>query len=198
MTPAVFLDRDGVLLHDVGYLARREDLRWYPFAMEAVRLLKRAGFLVFVTTNQGGVGLGYYTDAFVRETHNAMAARLDAINAHVDGWFFCPHHPRAITEALRAACRCRKPLPGMIESAAADRDIDLASSFVVGDKATDMGLAEAVGARGIWVRTGQGEAELARAGGTIQAAHLAPDLMAATAWMLDERRRAGRAEGLRS
>jgi D-glycero-D-manno-heptose 1,7-bisphosphate phosphatase len=198
MSAAVFLDRDGVLLHDVGYLARREDLRWYPYAVDAVRLLKRAGFLVFVTTNQGGVGLGFYPEAFVQATHVEMAARLDAADAHVDGWFYCPHHPRATIETLRVACGCRKPERGMVDAARAGHTIDLATSFVIGDKATDMGLAAAVGARGIWVRTGHGEAELARAGGTIQAAHVAPDLMAATAWILDERRQTGRTEGLRS
>lgn len=184
MRPAVFLDRDGVLLDDIGYLARREDLRWYAYAIDAVRLLNRAGFLVFVTTNQGGVGLGYYTDAFVRETHAAMARRLEAGGARVDGWFFCPHHPRAVVSDLRIECDCRKPAPGMAQTAAARHQIDLARSFVVGDKATDMGLARAVGARGVFVLTGQGEAERARAGGTMPAAWTAPDLMAATAWIL--------------
>jgi D-glycero-D-manno-heptose 1,7-bisphosphate phosphatase len=181
MTPAVFLDRDGVLLHDIGYLARREDLRWFACAIDAVRLLKRAGFLVFVTTNQGGIGLGFYTDAFVRATHEEMAARLEAAGAHVDGWYFCPHHPRAAVEALRIECDCRKPAPGMVRAAAASHAIDLPRSFVVGDKATDIGLAGAVGAQGILVRTGQGEAELARAGGTIRAAWIVSDVMAAVA-----------------
>ena len=192
MTPAVFLDRDGVLLHDIGYLARREDLRWFPFAIEAVRLLNRAGFLVFVTTNQGGVGLGYYSDAFVRETHDEMARRLDAGGARVDLWFFCPHHPRATTEALRVACACRKPAPGMVHAAAATHAIDLPRSFVVGDKATDMGLARSVGARGVFVLTGQGQAEQARAGGTMPSDWTAPDLMAATAWILATSRSATR------
>ena len=190
MTPAVFLDRDGVLLHDLGYLARREDLRWYPYATEAVRLLNRAGFLVFVTTNQGGVGLGYYSEAFVRETHAEMARRLESGGARVDGWFFCPHHPRAITDALRIDCACRKPAPGMVQAAADAHAIDLRRSFVVGDKATDMGLARAVGARGVFVLTGQGQAELARAGGTMPSAWTAPDLMAAAAWILEASRSA--------
>jgi D-glycero-D-manno-heptose 1,7-bisphosphate phosphatase len=188
MTPAVFLDRDGVLVHDLGYLARREDLRWYPYAIEAVRLLNRAGFLVFVTTNQGGVGLGYYTEAFVRETHEEMARRLAAGGARIDGWFYCPHHPRAIVGSLRVTCECRKPSPGMVRAAASTHAIDLARSFVVGDKATDMGLAQAVGARGVFVLTGQGHAERARAGGTMPSAWTAPDLMAATAWILSTAR----------
>jgi D-glycero-D-manno-heptose 1,7-bisphosphate phosphatase len=186
MTPAVFLDRDGVLLHDVGYLSRREDLRWYSCAIDAVRLLKRAGFLTFVITNQGGVGLGFYADEFVRRTHADMAETIDAAGGHIDGWFYCPHHPRAIVDGLRLDCECRKPKPGMVRSAQAAHDIDLARSFVVGDKATDIALAGAVGARGVFVRTGQGEAELARAGAALQAACVAPDVMAATSWILTE------------
>jgi D-glycero-D-manno-heptose 1,7-bisphosphate phosphatase len=184
MRAAVFLDRDGVLLYDAGFLARLEDLRWYSCAIEAVRLLNRAGFLVFVATNQGGIGLGLYSERFVHSTHEAMARSLEAGGARVDAWFFCPHHPRATIDHLRITCDCRKPEPGMVRAAQSTHPIDLARSFVVGDKATDMGLAERVGARGVLVRTGQGEAELARAGGTIQPAWIAPDLMAATAWMI--------------
>jgi|SRR5579864_1017324 len=193
MSAAVFLDRDGVMLYDLGYLARLEDLHWYSCAIEAVRLLNRAGFLVFVLTNQGGIGLGLYSEGFVRATHDAMAKRLEAGGAHVDGWFFCPHHPRATIDDLRITCECRKPEPGMVRAAQSTHAIDLTRSFVVGDKASDMGLAERVGARGVLVRTGQGEPELARAGGTIRPAWIAPDLAAATSWMIaadrDGRRR---------
>jgi D-glycero-D-manno-heptose 1,7-bisphosphate phosphatase len=191
MRAAVFLDRDGVLLYDVGYLARLEDLRWYSCAIEAVRWLNRAGFLVFVATNQGGIGLGLYSEPFVRSTHDAMATILEAGGARVDGWFFCPHHPRATIDSLRITCDCRKPGPGMVQAAQAAYPIDLTRSFVVGDKATDMGLAERVGARGVLMRTGRGEAELARAGGTIRPAWIAPDLAAATAWMIAADRECG-------
>jgi D-glycero-D-manno-heptose 1,7-bisphosphate phosphatase len=192
MRAAVFLDRDGVLLYDAGFLARLEDLRWYSCAIDAVRFLNRAGFLVFVATNQGGIGLGLYSERFVRSTHDAMARSLEAGGARVDGWFFCPHHPRATIDALRTTCDCRKPEPGMVRAAQSTHPIDVTRSFVVGDKATDMGLADRVGAQGVLVRTGQGEAELARAGGTIQPAWIAPDLMAATAWIIAaDRDRAG-------
>jgi len=191
MRAAVFLDRDGVLLYDIGYLARLEDLRWHSCAIEAVRSLNRAGFLVFVATNQGGIGLGLYSERFVRATHDAMAKSLEAGGAHVDAWFFCPHHPRATIEDLRITCDCRKPEPGMVRAAQSTHAIDLTRSFVVGDKATDMGLAQRVGARGVMVRTGQGEAELARVGGTIRPAWIAPDLAAATAWMIEADRESG-------
>lgn len=185
MRPAVFLDRDGTMIHDVGYLARRDEVRWFPFTVDAVRLLNRAGFLVFVVTNQGGIGLGVVTEAFVRETHQWMGETLSAAGAHVDGWLFCPHHPRAVIPALRIACDCRKPARGLIDAALRDHEIDLARSFVVGDKQIDVDLAATVGGRGVLVRTGYGEGELARLGGELPgAAHVAPDLMAAIAWIL--------------
>lgn len=187
MTPAVFLDRDGTMIQDVGYLARREDLSWFPFTMDAVRLLNRAGFLVFVVTNQGGIGLGLVNESFVRETHQWMAGTLAASGARVDGWLFCPHHPRAVVPELRIACNCRKPGRGLIDAALGEHEIDLARSFVVGDKQIDVDLAAAFGGRGVLVRTGYGDVELARLGGQVPgAAHVAADLMAATAWILGQ------------
>ena len=189
MRPAVFLDRDGTMIHEVGYLSRLTDLRWYSSTIDAIRLLKRAGFLVCVTTNQGGIGLGLFTEAFVAELHGHMADTLDEAGAHIDGWFYCPHHPRALVEALRVDCDCRKPRPGMIDQAAARLDIDRARSFVVGDKPVDLGLAASAGARGILVRTGYGD-DVVRAheGHVPGAAHVAGDLMGAVAWILAERR----------
>ena len=183
--PAVFLDRDGTMIHDVGYSSRRDDLRWFPSTIDAVRLVNRAGFLVFVVTNQGGIGLGLTSEAFVRETHAWMADTLAESGARVDGWLFCPHHPRAVIPELRITCGCRKPARGMIDAALKTHAIDLTRSFVVGDKQIDVDLATAFGGRGVLVRTGYGEKELAGLGGQMPgAAHVAPDLMAATAWIL--------------
>src|SRR4051812_8499447 len=131
MQPAVFLDRDGTMIVDVHYMKRIEQLSWYPWTMDAIRLLKRAGFLVFVTTNQGGVALGLYPESFVLELHKAMAASLAAAGAEVDGWFYCPHHPEAIDAALRVACECRKPGLGMVSQAQEKFAIDLSRSFVI-------------------------------------------------------------------
>jgi D-glycero-D-manno-heptose 1,7-bisphosphate phosphatase len=188
VTPAVFLDRDGTMIYDVGYLGRLNDLRWFPYTVEAVRLLNRAGFLVFVTTNQGGIGLGYYTEAFVLDLHERMHAVLAAGGARVDGWFYCPHHPGASIEALRIACGCRKPAIGMIEQAEARFAIDRSRSFVVGDKLADLEMAGRAGVRGVLVRTGYGEDVVRSCGGGAVpgAASVATDLMAATAWILDD------------
>jgi D-glycero-D-manno-heptose 1,7-bisphosphate phosphatase len=184
-SPAVFLDRDGTLLHEVGYLSRREDVRWYPFSVDAVRLLNRAGFRVFVITNQGGVGLGMFTEAFVEQTHAELAAYAAAGGARVDGWFYCPHHPRATVPGFAIDCDCRKPKPGLVRQAERLHPLDLARSFVVGDKHVDIELAAGVGARGVLVQTGHGAAELARQGGQMPgAAFVATDLMEATSWIL--------------
>jgi D-glycero-D-manno-heptose 1,7-bisphosphate phosphatase len=188
MQPAVFLDRDGTMLHDVGYLSRLDDLRWYPWTIDAVRLLNRAGFLVLVLTNQGGVALGLLTESFVERVHDEMATAIDASGGHVDGWFYCPHHPHAQVEALRIACDCRKPRPGMVRAAQRAFDIDLARSFVVGDTVADLGLAECIGARCVLVRTGHGASEVARRGNAMPGAvYVADDLMAATSWILTDR-----------
>ena len=187
-TPAVFLDRDGTMIHDPGYLCRLEELRWFPWTVDAVRLLNRAGFLVFVTTNQGGVGLGLYEEAFVHAVHEAMSARVAVGGGRIDGWFCCFHHPRAVIDELRLTCDCRKPRPGLVRQAQARFDLDLARSFVVGDKRSDVGLASSIGAQGVLVRTGQGEYEAARLeneGG--QPARVVADLMEATAWILARR-----------
>ena len=185
LRPAVLLDRDGTMIRDVGYLDRRDNLQWYPWTLDAVRLLNRAGFVVCVTTNQGGIGLGLYSETFVQDLHAEMGETLATAGARVDGWFYCPHHPRAVTEAFRAECNCRKPAPGMARQAAERFDLDLTASYVVGDKASDVGLAGSVGAQGVMLRTGHGETELAGRGGAMpEAAYVAADLMEATSWIL--------------
>jgi D-glycero-D-manno-heptose 1,7-bisphosphate phosphatase len=185
MRPAVFLDRDGTMVQEVGYLGRPEDLRWFAWTVEAIRLLRRAGFLICVTTNQGGIGLGLFSESFLRQLHDAMDRHLAASSAPVDAWFYCPHHPRAIVPELAIDCDCRKPQPGMIRQAQQQFDIDLARSFVVGDKRIDVELAERAGIRGVLVRTGHGAGELARCGGVMPgAAHVAANLLEAASWIL--------------
>ena len=185
MRPAVFIDRDGTMIHDVGYLSRREDISWYAWTIDAIRLLNRAGFLVFVATNQGGIGLGFYTEDFLKSLHVELDAVLREAGAHVDDWLYCPHHPDARVPSLKVACECRKPGPGMVRQAEQRFEIDLARSFVIGDKWTDIGMATSVGARGILVRSGYGEIELRRRSASApEAAYVAADLMEATSWLL--------------
>jgi D-glycero-D-manno-heptose 1,7-bisphosphate phosphatase len=184
----VFLDRDGTMIRDMSYLSRVDEIDWYPWTLDAIRLLNRAGFYVFVTTNQGGVGLGLYEEGAIGKVHDAMSVRIAEGGGRIDGWFYCPHHPRAVIESLRRDCDCRKPKPGMIHQAQAKFDLDLARSFVVGDKMADVGLAQAVGARGILVKTGHGAGEMDRHHGTAPGAALVADtLMEAVSWILAAR-----------
>jgi D-glycero-D-manno-heptose 1,7-bisphosphate phosphatase len=185
--PAVFLDRDGTMIEEVGYLDRVEDVRWFPWTVDAIRLLNRAGYLVGVVTNQGGIGLGLFDEPFVTQLHESMDASLRESGAFVDGWFLCPHHPRAVVPGLMTPCDCRKPGRGMIDAACARWDIDLAKSWVVGDRDVDVMMAVGVGARGVLVRTGYGEREWrlnrdAFPEGTPVVDHL----MAATAFILSQ------------
>ncbi len=159
LRPAVFLDRDGTINEDVGYLSELSHLTLYPWAIDAVRLLNRAGYLVVMVTNQGGIGRRMIRPEFVGELHAVIDQRLAAGGAHVDGWYFCPHHPEALVEELRAVCDCRKPATGMARDAARDLGIDLARSWVVGDKWIDVQLGQRIGGRGILVRTGWGVIE---------------------------------------
>ena len=157
--PAVFLDRDGTMIEEVGYLDKEEDVRWFPWTIDAIRLLNRAGYLVCVVTNQGGIALGHFEESFVTNLHTSLDAALRASGAVVDGWFLCPHHPNAVVPELQGPCACRKPGRGMIDAACARWDIDLARSWVIGDRDIDVQLGAAVGARGVLVRTGYGERE---------------------------------------
>ena len=142
---------------------------------------------MFVATNQGGIALGFLTEEFLRNLHGELNAFVEAGGARVDGWFFCPHHPRAAIDALRSPCPCRKPGPGMVHQAMEQFDIDLSRSFVVGDTSKDMRMAEAVGARAVLVRTGLGELQLARNAHEMPAEmHVTDTLAEATSWILRE------------
>lgn len=156
MKRAIFLDRDGTLNVDVGYLHRLEDLQLFPWTGDALRLLKRAGYVLVVVTNQSGIAQGLIAPGFVETCHAEMRRRLQPAGADLDALYYCQHHPRGTVDGLNIDCRCRKPLPGMIEDAVRDLQIDPACSWVVGDKWLDVNLGHAVGARSILVRTGWG------------------------------------------
>lgn len=147
--PAAFFDRDGVLNVDHGYAHRPEQLEWIAGAPEAVRLLNAAGYSVFVITNQSGVARGYYDESAVRLFHTHMQDSLSSHGAHIDAFYYCPHHPEGTVKALAIRCRCRKPGPGMLEQAASEWPIDLARSFLIGDKDNDIAAAAAFHIRGI-------------------------------------------------
>ena len=159
---AVFLDRDGTLNVDVGYLHRLEDLELFPWTADALRLLKRAGYTLVVVTNQSGIAHGLIDQAFVQICHDEMRRRLQRGGADLDALYFCNHHPRGAIPELSVDCRCRKPLPGMVEDAVRDHGIDPTRSWVIGDKWLDVNLGHAVGAKSILVRTGWGAEQAER------------------------------------
>jgi len=158
MTRAVFLDRDGTINIEKDYLYRVDEFEFIPGAPEAVRMLNEAGFLVVVVSNQSGVGRGYYTEEDVDILHRHIADELAKSGARVDAWFYCPHHPQG-KGSYSLACRCRKPLPGMLLEAARRYAIDLEASVMIGDKLVDMEAGAAAGCRTILVRTGYGSAQ---------------------------------------
>lgn len=155
MKGAVFLDRDGTINVEKEYLYQAKEFEFIPGAPEAIRLLNKAGILVVVVTNQSGVARGYYTEDDVHNLHRHIARELERFGAHVDDWLYCPHHP-AGRGSYALPCNCRKPLPGLLQEAAARHDIDLEDSTMIGDKQADIEAGQAAGCRTILVRTGYG------------------------------------------
>jgi len=182
--PAVFLDRDGTLLEEAGYLDRLERLVFFPYSVDAVRLLNRADLAVVIVTNQAGIARGIFKEAFVGEAHRFITERLAAGGARIDGFYYCPHHPEAVIEQYRQTCNCRKPQPGLLTRAAADLDIALDRSIVVGDRWHDLEAGQHVGARGVLVRTGYGKTEEASPHSRVTPSAIVDNLMEAVSWIL--------------
>jgi D-glycero-D-manno-heptose 1,7-bisphosphate phosphatase len=179
LRPAVFIDRDGTIAEEVGYLNHVSRFKLLPRVAAAIRRLNEAGLPVIVVSNQSGVGRGYFPEALVHTIHELMTQQLAAAGAHVDAIYFCPH-----TSA--DGCECRKPLTGMLKRAAREHAIDLKTSFVVGDRYTDVELAHRAGAHSILVRTGYGEGEFLwnSAKWPHQPEFVAADLADAVHWIL--------------
>ena len=147
--PAAFLDRDGVLNVDHGYVHAVDRLEWIAGAPLAVRLLNEAGYYVFVVTNQSGIARGLYDETAVNNLHAHMQDALMAQGAHIDAFYYCPHHPEGKIKELAVRCICRKPGTGMLQQAAREWQIKLEDSFLIGDKDGDMAAAAAFNIRGI-------------------------------------------------
>ena len=148
---AVFLDRDGTLIRDVGYLRRADEIEILPKVPAALRLLRNHGFRLVVVTNQSAIARGWMTENDLTEIHSALAAQLTQQDAHLDAIYYCPHHPVEGTGIYRVTCRCRKPDVGMIERAAAELGLNPANSYVVGDQKTDIELAGRIGATALLI-----------------------------------------------
>jgi D-glycero-D-manno-heptose 1,7-bisphosphate phosphatase len=184
MTRAVFLDRDGTLIEESGYLDRLDRVAFFPFTTDGVRLLNRAGLTVVVVTNQSGVARGFIEEAFIGEAHDFIAERLAAGGARIDAFYYCPHHPDGVLEPYRQRCECRKPRPGLLRRAAADLNLDLEHSFTVGDRWQDVDAGKAVGAQTALVRTGYGRVTEALPHTGSAADVVTDNLMEAVSWIL--------------
>ncbi|MBN2371210.1 MAG: HAD family hydrolase [Vicinamibacteria bacterium] len=160
MKRAVFIDRDGTLAHEVGYINHISRFRLYSFAVDAVRLINRSGWLAVLVTNQSGVARGLFPESLLDQVHESLRVTLAAGDAHLDAIYYCPHHPTAGVPPYRRDCVCRKPRPGLLHQAASDLGVDLARSYMIGDRVIDLETAWNAGARGVLVKTGYGRGEL--------------------------------------
>lgn len=151
---AIFLDRDGTVIEEAEYLSDPARLKLLPEAARALRLLKDAGFLLVVVTNQSGVARGYFNLETVELLNDTLNERLSGEGVAIDRFYVCPHHPEITGE-----CGCRKPMPGMLQKAAAELDVDLSASWMVGDKACDIEAGLAAGVKTALVLTGYGQKE---------------------------------------
>lgn len=147
--PAVFLDRDGVINVDHGYVSNRADFKWIPGAIEAIKALNDAGYYVFVATNQSGIARGLYTEREMQALHEYISQELGKRGARIDDWRHCPFHPEGTIAAFKRVSDWRKPGPGMILDLMKAWSVDRAHSVVIGDKESDIGAARAAGVRGL-------------------------------------------------
>jgi len=179
--PAVFLDRDGTINEQMGYINHLSRFRLLPQVLPAIRRLNAAGLKVVVVTNQSGAARGYFPTSLVEEIHALLQKILAAGGAHLDGIYVCPHAPVD-------GCDCRKPRPTLLEQAARDLDLDLVHSYLVGDRYIDIQTAANAGAKGILVLTGygRGEYEYLRAAQAVRPVHVANDLLEAVEWILQD------------
>lgn len=183
LRPAVFLDRDGTIAEEVGYLNHVSRFHMFPFVAAAIQRLNEAGLPVIVVTNQSGVGRGYFPESFVHTVNELMIQQLADAGAKIHAIYYCPH-------LSSENCSCRKPKTGMLDRAAKEHAVDLQRSFVVGDRYGDIELARNVRARSVLVRTGYGEGELAwhAANWPVQPSFIAEDLAQATDWILRQQK----------
>lgn len=158
--PAIFMDRDGTLSHEVGYVNHPSRFRLYPWTVDAVRTVNRAGWLAVVVTNQAGIARGYFPPSVLEEVQQSLKDQVSAGGGHLDAVYVCVHHPKLGKPPYRLDCDCRKPRPGLLRQAEAELGADLSRSWVVGDRHSDLLLAWNVGARGALVKTGYGRGEL--------------------------------------
>ena|SRR5438067_455244 len=189
MSPAVFLDRDGVLIDDLDLICRVDHVRILAGVPGALGKLKMAGFKLVVVTNQPVIARGMATEEHIRSLNEHVQRLLmDAGGPKLDGWYVCPHHPEATLTAYRVACECRKPQPGLLLQGARELSLDLKRSFMIGDRLTDIIAGAKAGTRTILVKTGKHLAPLIKSStpidSSIEPDHVSEDLNEAAEWIL--------------
>jgi D-glycero-D-manno-heptose 1,7-bisphosphate phosphatase len=182
--PAVFLDRDGTIIEDVGYLHDVSQIDLLPWSADAIRQLNDAGFAVVVVTNQSGVGRGYFDEDHVVATHTVLDDTLTRAGARVAGYYYCPHHPDSPDARYAVTCDCRKPAPGMLRRAAAELGLDLSRSWMVGDWWRDVQAGADAGVRTILIRTGRSVAHRPTPPDAPRPDAILNNLMEAAEWIL--------------
>ena len=185
----MFIDRDGCLTEEVGYVNHVSRVRLLPRTAAAVRRLNEAGLPAVMATNQSGIAKGYFDQDVLDAVHAELQRQLGAAGARLDALYVCTHHPDEGAPPYRADCDCRKPRPGLLRRAAADLGLDLGASVMVGDKISDVATGRAVGAAGVLVLTGygRGEWEHQRQRWADKPDHVAEDLLDAVEWVLAHR-----------
>lgn len=185
---SLFLDRDGTICEEVGYLSSPEQIRLLPGAADAIRLANSRGIKAVVITNQSGIARGYFTEEKLREIHQELHRQLEAERAFLDQIYFCPHHPTEGKDPYRRSCDCRKPASGMILRAASEIGIDLERSYCVGDRYADIECGIRVGTKGVLVLTGYGTEEWASGHGTQwrRPSFVAAGLREAAEWIFED------------
>jgi len=184
---AVFMDRDGTINEQMGYINHLSRFIILPGVAEAIRLLNENNFLAIIVSNQSGVARGYFPIELVHEMHATLNRALKVKDAVIDGIYFCPHYPRGDLAEYCHECDCRKPKTGLIDQACENFDIDMSSSYVVGDRYTDMELARRSNLKGVLVETGYGlgDIEYLLPNKSVKPDHIAKDLLGAVQWILD-------------
>ena len=185
--PAVFLDRDGTINEESGYINHISRFKLLKKSAYGIRLLNEAGFLVFVVSNQSGAAKGYFPEKLINEVNAAMLAELSELGAKIDKIYYCPHSADGKVDSLRMECDCRKPKTGMIKNAMLDFNIDILKSFVIGDRLNDIAFAHAAGLKGIMVKTGygMGEIEYILPSAEDKPDYIAADLSDAALWIIN-------------
>lgn len=185
MTKAVFLDRDGTINEEMGYINHVSRFKIFDYVPQAIKLLNEAGYKVIVVTNQSGVARGYFSEELVNKLHQSLIENAKESSAEIDKIYYCPHHPTEGLGKYRLDCECRKPKTGMIEKARREFNLDMSSSYLIGDRYKDIVFGKKTGLHSIMVLTGYGRGEYTYQRGSwkIRPDHISENLLEAAKYI---------------